>query len=163
MILVDSHVHFYDCFDMPVFLSSAFSNLRMQAVKINKEACFTGVLLLAETGKNNWFSDLASYALNSTTKEIKTQGRIKFFQTNEKCSILIKSESYGNLFIIDGYQMNTLEGIEVLSLASQERIKRQIPLGELIIEIKRNRGIPVIPWGLGKWTGRRGIILRKFI
>jgi len=68
MILVDAHVHIYDCFDIQTFLDSAFANFKAEAARCGQEDSFTAVLLLTETAKDNWFQRLAGYTVLNCPK-----------------------------------------------------------------------------------------------
>ena len=57
----------------------------------------------------------------------------------------------------------TLEGLEVLSLASAKLLPDGLTIRKLIANVRDIGGIPVIPWGFGKWMGRRGEILSALI
>jgi hypothetical protein len=51
MILIDAHVHIYDCFDLEKFFDSAYANFKSAAEQLGHTNDFTGILLLAETSK----------------------------------------------------------------------------------------------------------------
>ncbi len=53
LIVLDGHVHIYDCFDMSLFLDAAFRNFSMQAEKQGAANTFIGILLLTEASGVN--------------------------------------------------------------------------------------------------------------
>ena len=57
----------------------------------------------------------------------------------------------------------TLEGLEVLSLATTNSFPEGLPVRKLIVNVRDTGGTPVIPWGFGKWMGRRGKTLIKLL
>ena len=61
MILVDAHVHIYDCFDLETFLDSALENFKAEAARCGQEDSLTAILLLTETARENWLQSLASF------------------------------------------------------------------------------------------------------
>ena len=67
------------------------------------------------------------------------------------------------IVIAAGWQMVTRERLEVLSLFSDRRVSEGLSLAETVDAIHDSGGIPVAPWGVGKWIGRRGDILRKYL
>ena len=56
VIIVDGHVHIYDCFDLDTLLDAAYHNFTMAVPGHREDKRFMGCLLLAETSKDNWFS-----------------------------------------------------------------------------------------------------------
>ncbi len=160
---VDAHVHIYDCFDVATLLSSAYKNFRFEAIQHKGTEEFTGVIFLTETSKHDWFSRLSGYAdaNNAIVDELGDTWR--FLHTDETCSLLAESGGGQNLILIAGRQIVTKENLEVLALATRVRFHDGTPIGRLIMAIKECDAIPVIPWGVGKWLGKRGRILKALV
>ena len=55
------------------------------------------------------------------------------------------------------------EKLEVLALATETIFHDGKILLDTVSEVLEKGGIPVIPWGFGKWWGRRGEILTGFL
>jgi hypothetical protein len=163
LILIDAHVHIYDCFDLARFLDSAYANFEAAAKRLGHSNDFTGVLLLAETSKDKWFLHLAANADGKDLPVGKNAGSWTFFRTTENCSLCANSKNSKKLFIVAGHQVVSAEGLEVLALVMKGKFQDGIPISQLIKDIKKNDGLPVIPWGFGKWLGRRGKILEALI
>lgn len=165
MILVDAHVHIYDCFELDKFLDAAYSNFKSAADRLlgHNINDFTGILLLAEASNDNWFHHLSSLADGERLPGNGNIGNWKFYRTDERCSLHARSDDNRELFIIAGRQFVTLEGLEVLSIASTNSFPEGLPIKKLIANVRDTGGIPVIPWGFGKWMGRRGAILNKLL
>lgn len=163
MILVDAHVHIYDCFDLETFLDSALKNFKAEAVRYGQEDSFTALLLLTETARENWFHRLAGYAGNKSGTGTRSIGYWTFHRTNENCSLYARRRDDQELFLIAGRQIVTAEHLEVLALATAKDFRDGFPMEELIEAVKENGGIPAIPWGPGKWMGRRGVFLRNLL
>jgi hypothetical protein len=163
MLLIDAHVHIYDCFDLEKFFDSAYANFRSAAEQQDHRNDFTGILLLAETSKDNWFNHLADYADGKDLPNGKNTGNWIFSRTNENNSLLAKSGDSKDLILIAGRQIVTDEGLEILALITTARLKDGTPIKKLIEGIRIMGGIPVIPWGFGKWMGRRGTILNRML
>ena len=159
MILVDAHVHIYDCFDLEGFLDSAYSNFRSEAYRLGIGEQFTPVLLLTETSKEFWFNRLRQYAESNGINKDKMLKKWEFHYTDENVSVTARFEKSRDLFIIAGRQIETAEGLEVLALFTNSSFRSGIPIIDLIEAVKKQDAIPVIPWGFGKWLGRRGKIL----
>ena len=163
MILVDAHVHIYDCFDLVKFFNSAYSNFKDEAVRSGYGKDFDGVLMLSETVRDNWFHRLSSRADGASLPGNKDIGDWTLHRTNERCSLYARSDDNRDLFIVAGRQIVTLEGLEVLSLASAKPLPDGLPIRKLIAKVRDNGGIPVIPWGFGKWMGRRRKVLNSLL
>ena len=95
-----------------------------------------------------------------TTKAI---GNWAFHRTHEDCSLYAQSKNSQGLFLIAGRQIVTAENLEVLALATANDFRDGSPMEELIEAVKESGGIPAIPWGPGKWMGRRGVFLRNLL
>ena len=64
------------------------------------------------------------------------------------------------IFIVAGRQSVTAEDLEVLALGTREHIADGLPLAATVEAARRAGALPVLPWGVGKWTGRRGALVR---
>lgn len=163
MIFVDAHVHIYSCFDLQSFLDSALENFKAEAARCGQEDAFTALVLLTETAKENWFHRLAGYAGSRSGNGTESIGNWTFHRTNENSSLYAQSEKSQGFFLIAGRQIVTSEGLEVLALATAQTFTDGSPIVELIEAVKESGGIPVIPWGFGKWMGKRGAILKNIL
>ncbi len=163
MIFVDAHVHIYDCFDLEKFFDSAFANFKSEASRLGQEDAFIAILLLTETSKDNWFQRLTSYACSKVGIGNKTISGWKFHPTDENCSLRVLHGGGQSILLIAGRQIVTAEDLEVLALLTDRRFKDGAPLEGLIQAVGNSDGIPVVPWGFGKWTGRRGMILSNLL
>ena len=163
MLLIDAHVHIYDCFDLEKFFDSAYVNFKSAAEQLGHGNDFTGILLLAETSKDNWFNHLADYADGKDLPDGKDTGNWTFHFTNENYSLIAKFGDLKYLILIAGRQIVTEEGIEVLALCTSSSFNDGKPILDLIREIEEKDCLPAIPWGVGKWFGNRGRIVKNII
>jgi hypothetical protein len=163
MILIDSHVHIHDCFDLHVFLDSALANFINQATRYNEEKNFITVLLLTESERENRFQYLVNCARKGYVIGADTPSQWIFYLTDENCSLQAKHNGNYNLFVVAGRQIITEEKLEVLALATDNHFKDGKPIKQVIQSIHDQGAVPVIPYGFGKWFGRRGLILRDLI
>jgi hypothetical protein len=163
MIFVDAHVHIYDCFDLKTFLNYARANFEVEAAKRNHYRSFGACLLLAETSGLNWFQRLVGYADNREWIGGSRADSWTFHRTGEVRSLIAKSYDGQELCVIAGRQIETREGLEVLALLTDKQFKDRSPLKEVIQSVREDGAIPVIPWGVGKWTGQRGVLLEKIL
>lgn len=61
-----------------------------------------------------------------------------------------------SLTLIRGRQVATVEGLEVLIVGTAARIPDGSPLLKIVESWLDREVLVMIPWGFGKWTGRRG-------
>lgn len=160
MLIIDAHVHLYNCFDLELLFDSAFKNFQKHASRLKSGDDFCGVLLLAEKTEQNFFSNLLESINNGANKYI---GRWKINQTEEPFTLKLTTGSGETLFLIQGRQFNSKEGLEVLSLLTDKDLSDNLPLENIVDEIIEQQGIPVVPWAFGKWLGKRGRLLEEFI
>lgn len=158
MFLIDAHVHIHDCFDLEIFFDSAYKNFRAAASRQGLKTDFAGVLLLAETSKCNWFHTLKSYS-----DENQSVGAWTFYRQKESSVLLVKRSESEKLFLIAGSQIVTSEKIEVLALISTSDFQDKRGILDTIKEIREDGALPVIPWGFGKWMGKRRRILEELL
>lgn len=159
LILVDAHVHIYSCFELTQLFNSAFNNFAWAAARENSNSTYSAILFLTETNQDNYFDYLTTLA----TDNIQLSPKLKVEITQEDCSLVVRHGSEGVLYLIAGRQIITAEDLEVLALAINHKIKDGKPIQKVIENTISWGGIPVIPWGFGKWIGRRGAVLEKLI
>jgi hypothetical protein len=148
LVLVDAHVHIHPGFARDAFFDSAMNNFRRSAAELGRPDDFLGCLLLAEMGAARWFRG----ARNGEEGE----GTWAFEKTGETESLLARRSSGEKLMVIAGRQIATREGLEVLALASDAGVADGLPFGEVLHRVRASGALPVLPWGFGKWWGRRG-------
>jgi len=153
----DSHVHFHDCFDEGLFFDSCFNNMTSISYSVIKD----GFLFFTE-GRNE-----DSYNYLHRIKEIKNPLSGEIFTVKDLengNSIQVKSVKRGmRVIIFPGYQIVTKENLEVLSLGTQKRLSDGLLIEDTISSVLSLGGIPVLPWGFGKWFGNRGKKIEELI
>jgi hypothetical protein len=65
--------------------------------------------------------------------------------------------------VIAGQQIITSENLEVLALGTIRRFDYGKSILKTIKQIKEQDALPVIPWGVGKWFGKRGKVVKSLI
>lgn len=133
-LLVDGHVHFHSAHRMDVFIESAIGNLSRNGSGIP-------TLLMTEGAGAHVFRDW-----------IDGKCACEVGRTSELDSIMLADR----LLVIAGRQVVTAERIEVLALATASDFEDGLSLNETIEAVKAAGGIPILPWGVGKWFGERG-------
>jgi len=159
LTLVDSHVHFYGCFDTERFFAAAFGNIAAQAAARGVPGA-AGALLLAETAGGKWFGKVAALADGGGDGPT---GPVRFFRTDEEVSVLVKGGRGETLYVVAGSQIATRERLELLALCTAEEFRDGKPVETVLDEVLQAGGLPVLPWGAGKWLGARGGIVTELL
>lgn len=163
MILIDAHVHIYDCFDLDLFFDSALTNFQKAATDQGLGSQpFSAILFLAEGTSCHWFQDQAEKC--QTDRHADSSGWT-MIHNGDGLSLTACRHDYpeGKIHLVAGRQIVTAEKIEVLGLCCNSRVDDGLPLTATVDAIRQINGIPVIPWGVGKWFGQRGKILQHFL
>ena len=158
LILADAHVHIYNCFSLEQFLDSAFNNFQKTIAKLPEQIPSFYLLFLTETSDNNWFKTLVDYAENQ-----KTIKDWKLKKTGESHSIYAETSPNQGMYLIAGRQIITSENLEVLALITDETFPDGSSLQDTLKMIRDAGGLPILPWGFGKWLGRRGKVLNNLL
>jgi hypothetical protein len=156
-LFVDGHVHVHPVFDLATFLTSAARNVADAARGLGyDEEKAVGVLLLAEGREEGAFARLRSAAgLEASPWTIHA--------TREPESLLARQNGRLRFIVIAGRQIVTRERVEVLSLVSGEPVADGMSLHETLDAVHRANGVPVLPWGFGKWTMARGTLVASIV
>ena len=162
-ILADGHVHLYKFFSLNELLNSAWRNFENAFRKDNKESHFDGVLFLAETAESNGFFRLKQEIDRKNDENESDRLQWKLFLTSEDECLKAARGGQQGIFIIAGRQITTVENLEVLALGTTHNFEDGRPLEKAIDQIVEHGAIAVIPWGVGKWLGKRGRLLTEFI
>lgn len=160
-IIADAHVHIHDYTSINKVLDSALYNFQQAAHHITTDLKQQlGVLFLADMGDGQLFQQLSEDAQVETEQ---WRGDWTLKPTDEDTSVFACHKSGQQILLLAGYQIVTQENLEVLSIISTGCIENHLPLPETIRQIKDHGGLPVIPWGFGKWFGKRGKIVNHLI
>ncbi len=164
MILVDAHVHIYDCFTIDLLLDSALSNFQEVAkAYAGGDSSLSYVLLLTEGPKESWFQSLSVKLAARQQSKITAQWSAK--TGADENSLLVVHNDYPEhqIHIVAGHQVVTMENIEVLALFMTKDLREGLSLPATVAMIQQSGGISVLPWGVGKWLGKRGKIIKEFL
>jgi len=157
-LIIDSHVHIYDCYDPEAFFLQALANLKKETRKSIKEGRDPIPLLLLTEGKELDF-------FNGFKKNPLLPGprMLKFKALPESCSQVLMDGDTPLLWILQGRQIITAEKLEVLNLATDVKIADGLPIAEVVEKIAAKKGIAVLAWGVGKWFFKRGKVIAGII
>lgn len=150
---IDAHAHYYPVFGRRQFLSAAAANM---AAVAGSNAGAAGILMLAEPRQDGdpleaWRAPLVG-GMGWTIEP-----------TAEETSLIARRANGAAIVLIAGRQLVTTEGLEVLALATCAEFLIQRPLRDLLDQVRMSGGLPVIPWGFGKWWGGRGRLVLEVI
>ncbi|MCP5007116.1 MAG: hypothetical protein GY941_24705 [Planctomycetes bacterium] len=155
-LIIDGHVHFYDCYDPGKFFQAAIINLdAFFHSKYPEEEDFQRILLLTEGKSNNYFKQLKINGIPGSDFEVRN--------TQEDCSLTLFANNNPQCFILAGRQIVTQENLEILSIASNYKIEDGLPARDVIGMLLERKEITVLSWGVGKWLFKRGKIIRELI
>jgi len=165
MLIADAHVHIHDCFDLSLFLHAAFSNFRHAVLRISCDRSYTPVLLLTEGRGQRVFRRLSEEAEKGRDAiGQRSAGIFRFYPTGEPESLRIENAERQSLFLVSGRQIVTAERLEVLALATVAEIPDGLPLRKTVAYVEKEGALAVIPWGFGKWSGkRRGVLIEYLV
>ncbi|GJL55388.1 MAG: hypothetical protein NPIRA02_25200 [Nitrospirales bacterium] len=163
LIVIDTHVHMYDCFELATFLASAYKNCQVHAAHRQHHGPVLGVLLLTESSWDHWFQQFVTFADQNTDISHPGSSTWHFRRTNEDFTLFAESTQGEKLLIIAGRQLVTKEKFEVLALMTNQTFQDGMTIQESIEQVKNSGGMPVIPWAFGKWWGTRGKILTELM
>lgn len=155
-VRADTHVHFHECYDEGRFLDAA---ARALGVAEPASHCVGAALCLTESFGANWFERLAERGNDAAIEGT----RWRVFLTSEPNSVLVRSNDGKAVAIIAGRQIVCREGLEVLALGLREVIADRQPIREVMKQVSESPAIAVLPWGFGKWLGKRGEIVRDLV
>jgi hypothetical protein len=154
-VLVDAHVHLYDGFAAGAFLDAAAANFAAAARALRLPADTPGMLLLAESQGVDAFSQLANGSRPAAPWRLEP--------TAEPVSLLASGPAGPPLALVAGRQIVTAEGLEVLALGTRARFADGQPARDALAAVLATGALAVLPWAVGKWTGRRGALIQELL
>lgn len=162
LLLLDAHVHLHHCFDVEQVLSKALENFSERAAQLGHTNAFSSFLCLTEMSGENWFLQQRD-ALRNSSEGLPIGKNWSLKLTDESISLVATHMTGAKLCLFAGRQIVTHERLEVLALLTDQLFEDGQPLAETIDKITDAHGLPVLPWGFGKWIGRRGKRVADFL
>lgn len=150
-LLVDSHVHFHPGYDQRLFFDSAAANFAGALPGA------VGCLMLTESAGADAFTRFRDGVGTPHA------GGWQFQLTAEATSLLALNERGAAIVLIAGRQIVTRERLEILALGRHERYPDGNPVTHVIEDVYTAGGVPVLPWGFGKWWFGRGRVVRSLL
>lgn len=154
-ILVDGHVHFHRGCAVETFLSNAVTNMT-RIGRAGDVATVSGfVLAMTEVeGEDGFYRLRREIARSDTSWSVH--------DTAEASSLRFERDGL-SVVALRGWQLRTAESLEVLAIAPEVRPEDGLTVRATIEAVRQVGGIPIVPWGFGKWAGRRGRALRRLL
>jgi len=154
--LFDAHVHVYEGADVADLLNAAAGHVRKTAAAVGASD-WRGVLFLTEIAGTSWFETVAGARDGRQFGAWRVTG-----VPTDPLSLEARSEA-GSLNIVAGRQLVTSERVEVHALGTREAIPDGMELPETVRAIQAAQALAVLPWGVGKWLGKRGRIVAAML
>ncbi|HEU4700621.1 MAG TPA: hypothetical protein VFS40_15660 [Gemmatimonadales bacterium] len=162
---VDAHVHYHACFDPLAFLEGARGHFaRVGCVQRRGEATLLGILCFTESAGARGFASFAACAAAGagTGPAGPTPHGWRLTSTAEARALLAWRGPEA-ILLLAGRQIVTAEGLEVLALGCARELPDGRPLGKTVEAVRAADALAVLPWGFGKWTGRRGRVVEAYL
>lgn len=146
---VDAHVHFHRLALVGPTLDAAAGNF---AACTTDGTPLTGILLLAQSARERVFEQIADAA-------VVDGWRISTPPSEAQTAM---AESGGRrIAVVCGRQIRCELGLEVLALGTTASWPDGQPLVATLERVRADGALAVVPWGLGKWTGEAGRVMRQ--
>jgi hypothetical protein len=153
--LIDAHVHCHGCFAQAAFLDDAAEGFAAAAHDLGIAGPAIGWLLFAELQDDRYFDALR-------TGRIEPAGWL-IAVTLEDTSLIARRQDGHTMVLVAGRQLTTQEGLEVLALGSSAPPAEGEDLATTVERVRAEGAVAVLPWGFGKWWGRRGQTMTRYL
>ncbi|HEY9888618.1 MAG TPA: hypothetical protein V6D02_09480 [Candidatus Obscuribacterales bacterium] len=161
LILMDTHVHLHRCFAVEQVLAKGWANFAKVAAQRGQRDNFIGCLGLTEMAGEGWFNQQRQLAQGTGAVSLPDDWQLK--STADAVSLWATHPTGARLLLLAGRQIITQEKLEVLALLTPVALPDGDSLGGTVAAIAAQGGIPVLPWGVGKWIGPRGTLVTAFL
>lgn len=160
MVLVDGHVHVYDCFSVPAVFDAAAANFAAAADALGNGGSYDSVLCLVEGEGECFLADVRSGKQGRVWR-----GRHGYWEAElaDEPEVLIVRRGATRLLVLAGRQLVTRERLEVLALGTTAPLHDGGSLEETLAAVRAAGALAVLPWGVGKWIGARGAIVARVL
>jgi hypothetical protein len=156
-LLADTHVHFHGCFTWGAFLAAAAANFARARRRLGLTAASPGCLMFTESAAARAFREFdEGPAFFRSLGWVVERG-------DEGSSRVLTHRGGDAILVIAGRQIVTAEHLEVLALGFVDEIADGRPIRDVVCAVRDRGAVAAIPWGFGKWWGRRGRLLRHVI
>lgn len=148
-LLIDAHAHFHPRFNASLFLAAALLNLRRSAEHRGLGDGWGGVLVLTDGIGESGYPRLLEGAPAAGWQIVPRGPHV--------CDLVADSQTgRQRLTVVAGRQIVTRDELEVLALGAVESVTEGQPLEHTLLDLHGAGALAILPWGFGKWWGRRG-------
>ena len=157
-IIGDGHVHIHPQHSLTEMLQAALSNFRATERSAALTGPVTRFLFLTESSGANGFA---------ICKELGQQqdalGEFSLRETSEANTLQARNRHGEGIFLVAGRQIVTQEALEVLALGYAHAYEDGQPIHRVLTELSTQECVCVLPWGAGKWLGKRGAVIERIV
>ena len=157
-IIGDGHVHLHQIHPLEAILTAALANFRSAERSLSLEGPVARFLLLTESHGVDEFAQLAGM-----TGQQRLLPGLTVAQTGEPGTLRITAADGQTLHVVAGRQIVTRERLEVLALGHAGPYPDGLPVNQMLEELEGATCLRILPWGAGKWLGRRGQIVEEIL
>jgi hypothetical protein len=158
-IFGDGHVHVHECYDIQELFATALKNFHEARNNIHREAKAEFYLFLTESAGVDWFDRWKKLV----GKGQETITGFSVATTGDDNCLCLSNKDGDSLFIVAGRQIVTAESLEVLALGEKGPYPDGRPIATVLQELDNETCLRVLPWGAGKWLGKRGRTIRDIL
>jgi hypothetical protein len=151
MIHLDTHVHVYDGYNVDRLCDAMVARAGKEAIP---------AMFLAERTGQHTFSDWVAAAKEGRPMAGATRWRPL---TAPDDWTVVLGDGDSELAVFAARQIAAKERIEALGLFLSTPIPDGLPLAGTLERIREAGGIPVLPWGIGKWLFKRRKIVERIL
>ena len=141
---VDAHVHLHDMANVPKALDAAVVHLSRHGSGFGG---LRGALLLAQMSHEQVFEQLL---------QAGRAGSWSFESARDEEVSLFASNGDSRVLLVCGRQLRAEDGLEILALGTRQVFLDGQPFAAALDAVIESGALAVLPWGFGKWSGRRG-------
>ena len=161
LLAIDCHVHVHDWAGFVAILDTALHSFTTAVNRNRKGSAFHGILVLTEPARRDTFAKLTGQLQGQTACIFNPGWTIT--ATADPLAFKASHVDGGHLFLISGQQIVTSENLEVLAIHAAATIPDRLNLAGTLRAVEQAGAFPIIPWGVGKWLGKRGKVVSQAI
>lgn len=150
-LLVDAHAHLHSSFDIDRFLEAAAQNLETAAAELGVPWPAVGVLCLMDVRGQR-----SLLALRDGFAGGKGSAWSGLATAEGGLSLVLRRTDGLELVLVAGRQLVTAEDLEILALGCDAELSDGLEFAETLAAVRQIDALPIVAWGLGKWSFRRG-------
>ena len=171
--LVDAHVHLYDVLDPARLLAAVARHRRAHAATTGLSPRAPAVLMLTQTAAERPAEAVLAGMADWRIAGMGGDGALRLTAADgvadgEDDGAADKTADgaagpEGDILVVPGRQAVSSEGLEVLALGHPGPLADSGTAADTIRAAGDAGALPVLPWGVGKWTGERGALARTLL